>query len=166
DTLKWQQDNIRMFGRSVAIPRLQAWYGDKGCSYTYSGLQMKPHAWDPLLKDIKAQVEHHCHQQFNAVLANLYRHGQDSMGWHCDNEPELGTKPILASVTLGAERRFCLRHKGDKSHNFELCLQHGSLLLMAGATQQHWLHSIPKKKGLQAPRINLTFRQVLVEKSS
>lgn len=159
EQLAWRQDNIMMFGKQIAIPRLQAWYGD--ASYTYSNLKLEPLPWNPLLNSLKAHCEKVADSQFNSVLANLYRDGQDSNGWHSDDEKELGINPVIASVSFGAERRFLLRHKmtGEK---VEFNLTSGSLLIMAGETQHHWQHTIPKTKRFVEPRINLTFRKVLV----
>ncbi|GAL16843.1 alkylated DNA repair protein AlkB [Vibrio maritimus] len=159
EQLAWRQDTIVMFGKKVAIPRLQAWYGD--ASYTYSNLKLEPLPWNPLLNSLKAHCEKVAGSQFNSVLANLYRDGQDSNGWHSDDEKELGINPVIASMSFGAERRFLLRHKmtGEK---VEFNLTSGSLLIMAGETQHHWQHTIPKTKRFVEPRINLTFRKVLV----
>lgn len=155
--LDWQQESITLFGRSVLQPRLQAWYGDK--SYTYSGLTMAPKPWTPALTHLRQLCEQVTGSEFNSVLANLYRDGQDSMGWHQDNEPELGQQPIIASLSLGESRRFILRHLHSKE-KFELSLGHGSLLVMAGDTQRYWQHSVPKTKQPRAARINLTFRHI------
>ncbi|WP_075990015.1 alpha-ketoglutarate-dependent dioxygenase AlkB family protein [Vibrio fluvialis] len=155
--LDWQQEAITLFGKSVLQPRLQAWYGDK--AYTYSGLTMPPKAWTPMLTDLKQRCEVLTGQAFNSVLANLYRDGQDSMGWHQDNEPELGQQPVIASLSLGETRRFVLRHLHSKE-KFELPLSHGSLLIMAGNTQHFWQHCVPKTVRALEPRINLTFRLI------
>lgn len=155
--LDWQQEAITLFGKSVLQPRLQAWYGDK--AYTYSGLTMPPKAWTPMLADLKQRCELLAGQAFNSVLANLYRDGQDSMGWHQDNEPELGQQPVIASLSLGETRRFVLRHLHSKE-KFELPLSHGSLLIMAGNTQHFWQHCVPKTVRALEPRINLTFRLI------
>ncbi|EKO3485736.1 alpha-ketoglutarate-dependent dioxygenase AlkB [Vibrio fluvialis] len=155
--LDWQQEAITLFGKSVLQPRLQAWYGDK--AYTYSGLTMLPKAWSPMLADLKQRCELLAGQAFNSVLANLYRDGQDSMGWHQDNEPELGQQPVIASLSLGETRRFVLRHLHSKE-KFELPLSHGSLLIMAGNTQHFWQHCVPKTVRALEPRINLTFRLI------
>ncbi len=160
-SLKWQQDEILMFGKSIPIPRLQAWYGDAEAHYRYSGLDLAPTSWTTELEQLRTQLQHLSGQPFNAVLANLYRDGQDSVGWHSDNEPELGPEPIIASVSLGAERRFCLRHKKHKTRQFNIKLPHGSLLLMAAGTQQHWVHALPKQKTISAARINLSFRNII-----
>lgn len=156
--LNWQQQAIMMFGKPIMQPRLHAWYGEK--AYRYSGLSLAPQPWGPALLPLKAQCERVADQPFNSVLANLYRHGQDSMGWHQDNEPELGHQPVIASLSLGATRRFALRHIQSKEKlTFEL--SHGSLLVMAGDTQHCWQHTIPKTRQACQPRINLTFRQII-----
>ncbi|GLR05323.1 alkylated DNA repair protein [Vibrio hyugaensis] len=157
-TLPWQQERITMFGRSVLQPRLQAWHGD--VTYTYSGLTMSPHPWTPDLNELKARCEAIAKVQFNSVLANLYRHGQDSMGWHQDNEPELGRNPVIASVNLGETRRFLLRNLHCKTQ-LEYELSHGALLIMAGELQHHWKHAVPKTAKPKGERINLTFRHIV-----
>jgi alkylated DNA repair dioxygenase AlkB len=157
-TLPWQQERITMFGRSVLQPRLQAWHGD--VAYTYSGLTMSPHPWTPDLNELKARCEAIANVQFNSLLANLYRHGQDSMGWHQDNEPELGRNPVIASVNLGETRRFLLRNLHCKTQ-LEYELSHGALLIMAGELQHHWKHAVPKTAKPKGERINLTFRHIV-----
>ena len=159
DTLAWQQDSIRLFGQYRQIPRLQAWYGDQGVVYSYSGTRLSASSWTPALQALQRRVEQATAHRFNSVLANLYRDGQDSMGWHADDEAELGEDPVIASLTLGATRDFKLRHKrnGD-THKIALC--HGSLLIMAGATQHNWQHAIAKTRKPCGKRINLTFRWV------
>lgn len=157
--LNWRQDNIRMFGRIVAIPRLQVFQGEPGIRYHYSGLTLETETWHPAINALRHKIEQVCGYRFNSVLINFYRNGQDGMGWHSDDEPELGTNPTIASVTLGQPRRFLLRHKSDKAiPRQELLLEHGSLLIMADQLQHHWQHSIPKTKRIMQGRINLTFR--------
>lgn len=156
-TLPWHQERITMFGKSVLQPRLQAWHGD--AAYTYSGLTMQPHPWTPELTQLKVRCETIADVAFNSVLANLYRHGQDSMGWHQDNEPELGRNPVIASLNLGETRRFLLRNLHCKTE-IEYELSHGSLLVMAGELQHHWKHCVPKTAKTKGERINLTFRQI------
>ena len=159
-TLNWQQDEIRIFGKVHLTPRLQAWYADEGKSYSYSGLQMLPNQWTPLLQSIKLNLEQHTGHQFNSVLANLYRTGQDSNGWHSDNEKELGTNPVIASLSFGESRIFKLKHRKDRSQKLNIPLHNGSLLLMQAETQHHWLHTIAKTKRQIKERINLTFRYI------
>ncbi|MCC2617907.1 alpha-ketoglutarate-dependent dioxygenase AlkB [Aestuariibacter halophilus] len=159
DSLNWRQDNIKMFGRTVRIPRLQAYYGDPQARYRYSGLWMLPQPWTEHLQSLRERCQSHTGQVFNAVLANWYRDGDDSMGWHSDDEPELGAQPVIASLTLGSCRDFDLRHKvtGQK---IRIPLQNGSLLIMSGTTQQYWQHAVPKRKSIDNGRINLTFRRI------
>jgi alkylated DNA repair dioxygenase AlkB len=159
-TIAWRQDWIRLYGRSLPQPRLTAWYGDPGKSYTYSGITMQPAPWIPTLLDLKASVETVSGTQFNSVLLNFYRDGNDSMGWHSDNEPELGENPIIGSLSLGGTRRFMLRHRFEKGLKHELELTSGSFLLMQGTTQHYWQHQVPKTKRPVLPRINLTFRVI------
>ncbi|WP_289040953.1 alpha-ketoglutarate-dependent dioxygenase AlkB [uncultured Zobellia sp.] len=154
----WQQDNITVFGKTYAQPRLTALYGNNGKPYSYSKLVMAPHMFTPQLLEIKNKVETCTGVVFTTCLLNLYRNGQDSNGWHADNEKELGKNPIIASVTLGQERFFHLKHRKDKNLKQKILLQHGSLLLMKGATQEHWLHQVPKTARVIDERINLTFR--------
>ncbi len=156
----WRQDKIRLFGKEIDQPRLTAWYGDPGKSYTYSGLRLEPLPWTPLLLEIKGSVEKAAGGAFNSVLLNYYRNGQDSMGWHSDDEPELGAEPTIASLSLGARRRFVLRHRSDPDRKLALDLAAGSLLVMAGQTQQHYRHALPRTRRAVGERINLTFRHV------
>ncbi|MFM1841601.1 MAG: hypothetical protein RLZZ490_332 [Cyanobacteriota bacterium] len=155
----WRQDSITLFGQCQPLPRLTAWYGDPGRGYTYSGIAMAPTPWTPLLVDIKARVESLAGVPFNSVLLNLYRTGQDGVGWHADDEPELKRGYPIASVSFGGTRRFLLKHKTDLTlAKVDLTLTSGSVLLMLDTTQDHWLHQVPKTKKAVAPRINLTFR--------
>ncbi len=160
DEIAWRQESIHMFGRLVKLPRLTAWYGDKGTTYTYSGITSVPHPWTESLKDLKARVERACAASFNSVLLNLYRDEKDSVSWHSDDEPELGASPTIASVSLGETRRFELKHKQNSVDRVKLNLTNGSLLTMRGTTQSEWLHQVPKEKFACKPRINLTFRQI------
>ncbi len=156
----WQQQMITLYGRAVASPRLSAWYGDPGAIYSYSGLRLEPLPWTPVLLEIRQVVTDLAETPFNSVLLNLYRDGQDSMGWHSDAEPELGRHPVIASVSLGAVRRFVLRHKKRKEPHLALELESGSVLVMGGALQHHWRHALPKTRQAVGPRINLTFRLI------
>jgi len=159
---EWRQDQITIFGKKVNQPRLVAWYGDPGASYSYSGLKMEPNIWTPLLNDIRRKIETACENTFNSVLLNLYRNGQDSMGWHSDDEPELGQNPVIASLSLGQERMFHLRHKFQKDiPTQKILLNSGGLLIMAGSTQHFWKHQIPKSKRKMEARMNLTFRKII-----
>lgn len=159
--IEWKHEPIWMFGKKVMQPRLTAWYGDAGKAYRYSGILMTPFPWTSSLLEIKAKVEELTGEKFNSALLNLYRNGADSMGWHRDNEPELGINPVIASVSLGAARRFLLREYQDKKSKTEILLEDGSLLIMKGESQTHWEHSIPKTTKCMAPRINITFRSIL-----
>jgi len=156
----WQQPQVQIYGRQLPVPRLVAWYGDDEASYRYSGLTHQPLPWTPLLAQIRAQVERAVGQPLNGVLLNYYRDGQDSMGWHSDDEAELGANPLIASLNLGGTRRFDLRRKGQSRIEHSLPLQHGSLLVMRGPTQHHWQHQVAKTRSPCAPRLNLTFRLI------
>ncbi|MBD1840072.1 alpha-ketoglutarate-dependent dioxygenase AlkB [Coleofasciculus sp. FACHB-64] len=159
-TIDWRQDWITIYGRSMPQPRLTAWYGDPGKSYTYSGITMHPSPWTHTLLDLKAKAEAVSGVVFNSVLLNLYRDGNDSMGWHSDDEPELGQNPVIGSLSLGGTRRFRLRHRSEKGLKHQLDLTSGSFLLMQGTTQHYWQHQIPKTKRPVLSRINLTFRVI------
>jgi alkylated DNA repair dioxygenase AlkB len=142
------------------VPRLLAWHGDAQAVYRYSGILHKPLPWTALLTEIRERVTSSLGQSFNAVLLNLYRDGQDSMGWHSDDEPELGSEPLLASLSLGGTRRFDLRRKGHTRIEQSLALTHGSLLVMGGQTQHHWQHQVAKTRRCCDVRLNLTFRTI------
>jgi alkylated DNA repair dioxygenase AlkB len=180
ENIGWEQGEIMMFGKKVLEPRLSAWYGDEGKEYTYSGKKQTPLAWTDTLKGIKNKIELECqnsippdaelhcakcaHQYkaiFNSVLLNYYRNGQDSMGWHSDDEKELGRNPTIVSLNLGETRRFLIRHKIDKNLKKEILLTHGSLLIMTDEMQHYWQHAVPKEPKKQQPRINLTFRWII-----
>lgn len=162
ETVPWETHVIRMFGREVASPRLSCWIGDPGASYVYSRTRFDPHPWPAALAALRPLLEHACGSAFNSVLANLYRDGNDAMGWHSDDEPELGAAPVIASLSLGSSRRFLFRPKATRGPAvLELELPHGSLLRMAGATQRLYQHALPRMARVQAPRINLTFRHIL-----
>lgn len=158
-TLPWAHDEIRMFGKTIITERQMAWLGDTDFSYTYSGKTHLAHPWTTALTAIKARVEALSHTQFNSCLANLYQQGEQGMGWHQDNEKELGSHPTIASISFGAERRFDFRHKESREKT-SVYLEHGSLLLMTGSTQTYWQHQLPKTKKVSSPRINLTFRTI------
>jgi alkylated DNA repair dioxygenase AlkB len=161
DEVPWRAEIIVVWGRSYPQPRLIAWYGDVGKNYTYSGIQLTPLPWTEALLDIKSRVEAVAHTDFNSVLLNYYRDHRDSMGMHSDDEPELGERPILASLSLGEERTLILKHKRDKALKpVRLKLASGSLLLMKGETQHYWKHGIEKETRPCGPRINLTFRRI------
>ena len=156
----WQQDEITVYGKKHKQPRLTALYGNEGKSYSYSNIKMQPHLWTPLLQKIKVNIESEVQTYFTTVLLNLYRDGQDSNGWHADNEKELGTNPIIASLSFGAERVFQLKHNTIADAKKSIVLEHGSLLLMKGSTQHFWKHQIPKTVKPIGNRINLTFRSI------
>jgi alkylated DNA repair dioxygenase AlkB len=157
----WRQERIAVYGREVLQPRLTAWYGDPGARYAYSGLALEPLPWTPLLADLKARVETASGARFDSLLLNLYRDGRDCVSWHSDAEPELGRNPVIASLSLGAARRFQLRSRPPlPPARRELALRHGDLLLMRGATQHEWAHQVPRTARPVGPRINLTFRLV------
>lgn len=162
DSVPWETHVIRLFGREVGTPRLSCWIGDPGASYVYSRTRFEPHPWPPALVALRPRLERACGTTFNSVLANLYRDGSDAMGWHSDDEPELGGAPVIASLSLGAPRRFVFRPKAaGEPARLELELPHGSLLRMAGATQRLYQHALPRTKRVRQPRINLTFRRIL-----
>ena len=160
--IKWKREKIRMWGREIVTKKRIAWYADEGKSYTYSGSTFHPDQWNELLLEIKKYVEQYIKFQFNSVLLNEYPNGKVGMGWHSDNERELGIDPIIASLSFGANRDFIFKHKTNKSYeNIKIHLKSGSLLLMLGSTQHHWKHSLPKRLKVREPRINLTFRKIL-----
>ena len=156
----WEVHRIRMFGREVASPRLSCWIGDADAAYRYSGTRFEPRPWSPALAGLRDRLVAELGDRFNSVLANRYRSGADAMGWHSDDEPELGQEPLIASLSLGATRRFLLRHRRDPGQRLALDLPPGSLLLMGGPTQRHWQHALPRTARPVGERINLTFRYV------
>ncbi|MEX1058227.1 MAG: alpha-ketoglutarate-dependent dioxygenase AlkB, partial [Natronospirillum sp.] len=160
DELPWQQESITLFGRRHLQPRLQVWMGDQGVSYRYSGAVFQPAPWHPAVHALAEQLSLDLRQPFNSVLCNFYQHGQHRMGWHSDDEPELGENPIIASVSLGDPRRFLLRRKKNHRDKIEYALGHGTLLVMTGSTQRDWQHSVPKSARAVGQRINLTYRYV------
>ncbi len=158
---EWHQPVIRMGSRKIHSPRLAAWYGERGAIYTYSGLQNEPRPWTSALAAIRSLIVQTLGIDFNSVLVNCYRSGQDSMGWHRDNEPELGPHPIIVSVSLGETRKFLMQHVKNRQARWETMLQHGSALVMLASTQRWWKHAVPKTKVYNGVRLNLTFRQIL-----
>lgn len=184
--IAWQQQSLRLFGRWQPVPRLTCWQGDAGARYRYSGVLHRPVPWTPTVLALRdriglalagtataagsgGQPETHFPAgrpavRFNSVLANLYRNGADGVGWHSDDEPELGPEPLIASASFGAPRRFVLRHRGLGLRR-ELLLQPGSLLVMAGTSQRYWQHSVPKTARPCGPRLNLTFRWIFPHES-
>ncbi|BAU73480.1 alpha-ketoglutarate-dependent dioxygenase AlkB family protein [Metapseudomonas furukawaii] len=156
----WEQPCVQLHGRYHPVPRQVAWYGDPGARYRYSGLTHDPLPWTPLLAEIRARVVEAVGQPLNGVLLNHYRDGQDAMGWHSDDEPELGRNPLVASLNLGGTRRFDLRRKGSGRIEHSLELGHGALLVMSGPTQHYWQHQVARTRTPCAPRLNLTFRWI------
>lgn len=161
ETIDWEQDEIMMFGKKTKVPRLTSWYADPNVKYSYSGLELLPKQWTSELIELKSLAEKLSTHSFNSVLLNYYRDGADSMGWHSDDEKELGANPIIASLTFGYPRRFLIREKMDYKKKKEIELEDGSLLVMRGDFQETYQHSIPKTKKLVGERLNLTFRKVL-----
>ena len=160
--IKWKREKIRMWGREIVTKKRIAWYADEGKSYTYSGSTFYPDQWNELLLEIKKYVEQYIKFQFNSVLLNEYKSGEVGMGWHSDDEKELGIDPIIASLSFGANRDFIFKHKTDKSfEKIKIHLKSGSLLIMSGSTQHYWKHSLPKRLKVREPRVNLTFRKIL-----
>lgn len=161
EEIPWKQEHIKLFGKTHPTPRLTAWHGDAHCVYKYSGVINQPFPWTPSLLTIKTRIESLTHGAiFNCVLLNYYRNGSDKMGWHSDDEKELGPNPNIASVSFGATRRFDFKHKTEANNKFSIHLESGSLLLMQGDMQHHWLHQLPAQKRINEPRINLTFRYI------
>jgi len=158
ESIPWQQDNITLFGKTHKQPRLTALFAENSKPYSYSNITMQPHKFLDTLHNIKDKVEEFSKHKFTTCLANLYRNGSDSNGWHADNEKELGKNPVIASVSFGASRYFHLKHRTNKALKQKIELTSGSLLLMKGETQHNYLHQIAKTKRDIGPRINLTFR--------
>ncbi|MFW6367615.1 MAG: alpha-ketoglutarate-dependent dioxygenase AlkB family protein [Halothece sp.] len=159
--INWKQEYIKLYGKENPVPRLTAWYGDSGYTYTYSGITMNPEPWTDALLEIKQKIETIAKVNFNSVLLNLYRDGNDGVAWHSDDEPELGKYPVIGSVSFGGERRFSFKYRDQTNpERHDINLRHGDYLLMQGETQQYWYHQIPKTKKPVSPRINLTFRVI------
>ena len=161
----WEQSEIRIAGRLLRIPRLNAWYGDPGAGYGYSGTRLAHQPWTPALAAVRDAIQQRTGHSFNSALLNLYRSGADSVDWHSDDEPELGPRPVIAALSLGAARRFELRHRARPALRHRLQLGDGALLLMAGDMQRHWRHRVPKESGIAAPRISITFRRAAPARS-
>ena len=156
-TSPWQEDEVILFGQKRILSRKVAWMGDAGFTYSYSGTSKTTSPWTPALMQVKERVELRTTQRFNSCLLNLYHDGSEGMGWHSDDEKTLGRNPVIASVSFGAERIFKLKHRKSKEV-VSVLLEQGSLLMMKGETQHHWVHTMPKTKKVTTPRINLTFR--------
>lgn len=162
EDVPWRAEEIVLWGKAIIQPRLTAWYGDPGCAYSYSGIRLEPLPWSATLCDLRRRIEAAAGERFNSVLLNYYRNEQDSVGFHSDDEPELGSCPVIASLSLGAERVFVMKHKRQrKLPPVRLALASGSLLLMKGDTQHCWRHGVPKETRPCGPRVNLTFRRLL-----
>ena len=160
--IQWKQEEIVVFGKKHFEPRLTAWYANQGTHYAYSNKILQPKDWSVELIELKTKIEKILPgKSFNSVLLNLYRDGNDKMGWHSDNEKELGQNPCIASLSFGATRYFDLKHKQDKTKRFRFELSSGMLLVMSGSLQDYWLHQVPQQKKVKEPRINLTFREVV-----
>ena len=162
EEVPWEIHRIRLFGREHASPRLSCWIGDSGTGYRYSGSYFEPRPWPPELTGLRERLCAELGTGFNSVLANLYRDGSDCMGWHSDDETELGPAPVIASLSLGATRRFVLKHRKEPQRKLEIALPHGSLLVMSGATQRNYRHALPRTAKPVGERINLTFRRIVV----
>ncbi len=155
----WKNDVVSMYGKKIQTSRKVAWWGDKPYPYTYSNIQKVAEEWPDEVRGIKSRIEEAANESFNSCLGNLYMDGDVGMSWHSDDEPELKNQGVIASYSLGATRKFVFRHKQSRE-KVEIILQHGSLLLMKGSTQEYWQHALPKSKKVKTPRINLTFRQM------
>ena len=160
--IPWESSTIKMYGKEVLIPRLQCWIGDPGCEYAYSGKSLQRYDFFEPLIEIRSLIQNQLGIYFNSVLSNLYRDGNDSMGFHADDEPELGNNPVIASLSLGADRPLVFQNK-DKTETKTFDQPHGSLMLMQGATQSAWKHGIRKSKKISEPRINFTFRNIITQ---
>lgn len=161
EEIHWETHRIRLFGRELDSPRLSCWIGDEGTAYTYSGARFQPRPWPAALLPVRQRLATELDGAFNSVLANRYRDGHDYMGWHSDNESALGPRPLIASLSLGATRRFVLKHREESSRKLELELPHGSLLVMGGDTQRNYKHALPRTAKPIGERINLTFRRIV-----
>ena len=159
-TTPWESVELTVFGRKVKEPRLSAWMNSEGRPYVYSGTSRVAHRFTPVLENLRVLVEQRSGHHFNSALVNLYRSGDDALGWHADDEPENGREPVIASVSFGTIRRFDLRHRETKE-TVRVDLTSGSLLLMSGATQHRWVHQVPRQRKVRTPRINVTFRRLV-----
>lgn len=159
ENIQWKQESMNLYGREIMFPRLTAWYGDSDKPYSFSGIKLDPNPWSQELLEVKSDIEPLSEVEFNSVLLNKYRDGNDSISWHTDAEKELGQNPIIASVNFGAERTFQLRNIVSRER-IDITLKHGSLLIMKGELQHFWQHQVPKTKKVLTERINLTFRVI------
>jgi alkylated DNA repair dioxygenase AlkB len=161
-TINWRQEEIKYYGKVYPIPRKTAWYGYEGLDYSYSGINCNPEPWTAELLYLKKEIEQFLPEvDFNSVLLNMYRDGNDKVSWHADDEKELGLNPTIASLSIGETRRFDLKHKDNPELQYKFELTPGSLIIMRGALQHNWLHQIPVQKKVTKPRINLTFRTIV-----
>jgi alkylated DNA repair dioxygenase AlkB len=158
--IAWEHDEVMMFGKKIITKRKVAWYGDEPFNYTYSHVKKTALPWTPILQAIKDKIEEASGETYNSCLMNLYHNGEEGMGWHTDNEKELKKEGAIASISFGAPRKFCFKHK-QTEEKVDLLLDHGSLLVMKGSTQSHWLHRLPQSKKINSLRINLTFRTII-----
>lgn len=157
--VQWEKEQIKIAGKIIQMERMVAWYGDKAYPYSYSGSTKIALPWTEELMALKQFAERYCNESYNSCLLNYYPNGNSGMGWHSDNERSIVPNSSIASISLGASRKFAFKQKSDKT-TFSLVLENGSLLEMRGITQSHWLHSLPKSKKITEPRINLTFRRM------
>jgi len=162
ESLRWEADQLILFGKLVTTRRKVVWVGDPKCTYSYSGIKRQPQAWTPELVSIKNRIESLANAEFNSCLLNFYHDGEDGMGWHSDDEKELDAHSPIASVSLGSTRKFAFRHKKQKS-TATLFLENGSALIMNAPTQEFWQHALLKTKTIHMPRINLTFRKIIAQ---
>lgn len=160
NTIEWKQDAAKMYGKLIYTDRKVAWYGDRSFNYTYSGINKTALLWSKPLLELKHLIEERTGTSFNSCLLNLYHSGEEGMGWHSDDEKSLGTNTTIASLSLGAERKFMFKHKETKE-TVSVFLQHGSLLVMKDQTQSYWYHRLPESRLIKRPRINLTFRTIV-----
>jgi len=158
--IRWEHDELIIYGKQITTKRKMAWYGDSPLEYSYSNTTKTALPWIPVLSELKSLVEKQAQSTFNSCLLNLYHAGDEGMAWHSDDEKELGDQPTIASLSIGAERKFSFKHKNTKE-SISLSLENGSLLLMKGVTQRYWQHSLPKTMKVKESRINLTFRTIL-----
>jgi alkylated DNA repair dioxygenase AlkB len=161
DNIAWKNDEAFIYGKHYITKRKVAWYGDSQFDYTYSNTTKTANLWTPELLKLKILVEKMSGHQFNSCLLNLYHDGSEGMAWHSDDESALGKDTVIASMSFGAQRKFSFKHKETKE-TVSIMLEHGSLLVMKGTTQTHWLHSIPKSVKIKSPRVNLTFRTIII----
>ena len=158
--IEWENDKALIFGKEIITKRKVAWYGDKPFAYTYSKYTKQALPWSPTLLKLKSLVEKESQETYNSCLLNLYHQGEEGMAWHSDGEKDLKKHGAIASISLGAQRKFAFKHKASKE-KVEMYLEHGSLLIMKGSTQSHWLHRLPPTKKVSEARVNLTFRTIV-----